>query len=97
MTSRFSVNEVFTDEDETVPRAATELTYRREGLAAPTRGYLRVRSVAGSGQDRVTSLWSDPVTGSTFGRAGSAERAPPCGAHCRITDSPFREYDRGRD
>ena len=60
----FSTNEQFTD-GEIIARSAAQTLYRREGLAAWTSAYLRVRSAAGTGQDRITSLWSAPVTGST--------------------------------
>ena len=64
---QFSVNEALTDEEEIISLPGGQVSYRREGLAVPMRGYLRVRSVTGSGQDRITSLWSAPATGSTFG------------------------------
>ena len=62
---QFSTDEVFADEDEIVSRAATELTYRREGLSPETGSWLRVRAVAASGDDRLTSVWSASVSGMT--------------------------------
>ena len=68
---QFSPNEAFTGEDEIIPRTAEQLSYRREGLAAGTSAYLRVRSASGTGEDRITSDWSTHVTGMT------AEPPPP--------------------
>ena len=62
---QFSANEAFTAEDEIIARTAEELSYRREGLAAGTSAYLRVRSTAGTGEDRSESDWSANVTGMT--------------------------------
>ncbi len=60
---QYSVNEVFTDEDEIVARTAEQVTYRREGLEPEASGSVRVRSAAGTGDDRITSDWSTHVTG----------------------------------
>ena len=62
---QYSTNEAFTDEDEVIARTAEEISYRREDLEAETSGYVRVRSAAGSGEDRVTSDWSTHVPGMT--------------------------------
>ena len=62
---QYSTNEAFTDEDEVIARTAEEISYRREDLEAETSGYVRVRSAAGSGEDRVTSDWSPHVPGMT--------------------------------
>ena len=62
---QFSVNEGFADEADIIARTAQELVYRREGLAAGTSAYVRVRSASGSGGDRITSDWSAHVTGMT--------------------------------
>ena len=67
---QFSTNEAFTDEDEIVPRTAEQTSYRREDLMAGSSGYLRVRSAAGTGDERVTSDWSAHV-------AGMTDAAPP--------------------
>ena len=67
---QFSVDESFDSTDETIGRTVNELFYRRESLAAGTTAYLRVRSIAGAGQNRITSPWSDPVTGSTAAPEG---------------------------
>ena len=76
---QFSTDEVFTDEDETVPRVGTELTYRREGLKPETDFWLRVRSVAGSGDDRQTSAWSASVPGMTAKTAAASGSDRPPG------------------
>ncbi len=60
---QYSVNEVFTDEDEIIARTAEQVTYRREGLEPEASGSVRVRSAAGTGDDRITSGWSTHVTG----------------------------------
>ncbi len=54
---------MFTDEDEIVARTAEQVTYRREGLEPEASGSVRVRSAAGTGDDRITSDWSTHVTG----------------------------------
>lgn len=63
---QYSANEAFTDEDEVIARTAEQVTYRRGNLDAETSGYLRVRSAAGTGEDRITSDWSTHVTGMTM-------------------------------
>ena len=73
---QFSRDAVFTTEDEIVARAAEELSYRREGLAAGTSAYVRVRSALGSGEDRITSDWSPHVTGMTAPEPPPPEPAP---------------------
>ena len=75
----FSTNEAFRD-GEVVPRTAEQTSYRRESLAAWTNAWLRVRSAAGTGQDRITSLWSAPVTGST-----PAPDSPHLAHHAALT------------
>lgn len=60
----FSANETFS-EGEIIARTAEQTSYRREGLAAGTSGWLRVRAASGSGEDRITSDWSSHVTGMT--------------------------------
>ena len=73
---QYSTNEAFTDEDEVIERTAEQISYRREDLAAETPGYLRVRSAAGTGDDRVTSGWSTHVTGMTTAAEPTAPAAP---------------------
>ena len=63
--AQFSTDEAFTDADEVIARAAGELSYRREGLAASTSAYLRVRAASGTGDERITSEWSAHVAGMT--------------------------------
>ena len=62
---QFSRTEAFTGEDEIIGRAAEELSYRREGLAAGTSAHLRVRAASGIGDGRITGDWSSQVTGMT--------------------------------
>ena len=62
---QFSPNEAFTGEDEIIARTAEEISYRRDGLAEGTSTFLRVRSAAGTGEERITSDWSTHVTGMT--------------------------------
>ena len=81
---QFSANEAFTDEDEIIGRTAEQISYRREGLAAETSAYLRVRSASGGGSERIMSAWSTHVTGMT--------RAPAPGAGAGT--ATFREGDR---
>ncbi len=54
---------MFTDEDEIIARTAEQVTYRREGLEPEASGSVRVRSAAGTDDDRITSDWSTHVTG----------------------------------
>ena len=61
----FSAGELFPPIDETIGLTAEALSYRRENLPAKTSANLRVRSVTGTGEGRITSLWSVPVTGNT--------------------------------
>ena len=84
---QYSTNEAFTDEDEVIERTAEQISYRREGLAAETPGYLRVRSAAGTGDDRVTSGWSTHLTGMTTPAEPTVPAAP---TNVQVTD-------RGRD
>ena len=62
---QFTLTEAFTDEDEIIARTAEETSYRREELEAGTSYFLRVRSAAGTGEERITSEWSLQVTGLT--------------------------------
>ena len=93
---QFSLDEAFTNEDEIVPRTREDLSYRREGLAAGTSAYLRVRSVTGTGVDRVTSIWSAPVTGSAV-----APESPHREHHAALTaglpERPFVNVSLGDD
>ena len=73
---QYSTNEAFTDEDEVIARTAEQFSYRRTGLAAETSGYLRVRSAAGTGDDRITSDWSTHVTGMTMAAAPAVPATP---------------------
>ena len=86
---QFSSNEAFTSEDEIIARTGEELSYRREGLAAGTSAYLRVRSASGSGDDRITSDWSTHVTGMT---AAPEPPIPP-----PPVPTELRVSDRGED
>ena len=74
---QFSPNEAFTDEDEVIARTAEEISYRRDGLAEETNAYLRVRSAAGTGEDRITSDWSTHVTGMTLASEPEPMPQPP--------------------
>ena len=76
----FAAGDLFPPIDEIVGRTAEELSYRRENLPAGTSAYLRVRSVAGTGEGRITSLWSAPATGST-----AAADAPHREHHAALT------------
>ena len=71
---QFSTNEAFTSEDEIIARTAEQISYRRDGLEAEASGHLRVRSAAGTGDDRITSAWSDHVSGMTD---AAAPEPPP--------------------
>ena len=72
---QFSTNEIFSDEDEVIARTVEEVSYRREDLEAETSAYLRVRSAAGAGEDRINSDWSIHLTGMTL--APEPEPVPP--------------------
>ena len=63
---QFSTNEAFTDEDELIRRTAEQTSYRREGLPHSTTAYVRVRSAAEIGGQRITSAWSGHVGGTTL-------------------------------
>ena len=82
---QFSANEAFTSEDEIIARTGEELSYRREGLAAGTIAYLRVRSASGSGDDRITSDWSTHVTGMTAAPEPPIP-PPPVPTELRVSD-----------
>ena len=62
---QFSADEAFTDEDEIITRTAQETSYRREGLDFGTSYHLRVRSAAGSSDNRMTSDWSAAAVATT--------------------------------
>ena len=69
-------DERFTDQDATAEVAATETSYRLENLAADMDVYLRVRSFAGSGADRLESGWSTHTTGMTVAPPPMAPATP---------------------
>ena len=69
-------DERFTDQDATAEVAATETSYRLTNLAADMDVYLRVRSFAGSGADRLESGWSTHATGMTEAPPPMAPAAP---------------------
>ena len=69
-------DERFTDQDATAEVAATETSYRLENLAADMDVYLRVRSFAGSGADRLESGWSTHATGMTVAPPPMAPATP---------------------
>ena len=69
-------DERFTDQDATAEVAATETSYRLTNLAADMDVYLRVRSFAGSGADRLESGWSTHATGMTEAPPLMAPAAP---------------------
>ena len=69
-------DERFTDQDATAEVAATETSYRLENLAADMDVYLRVRSFAGSGADRLESGWSTHSTGMTVAPPPMAPATP---------------------
>ena len=81
---QYSANEAFTDEDEVIARTAEQISYRREDLGAETSHYLRVRSAAGTGEDRIASDWSTHVTGMT---AAAPPVRPPAPTNLRVTDT----------
>ena len=55
---QFSPDEMFDPGDEIIPRTAGQTSYRREPLPAGSSAFLRVRSRAGAGEDRLESEWS---------------------------------------
>ena len=69
-------DERFTSDDATAELAATETSYRLTDLAADMDVYLRVRSFAGSGADRLQSEWSTHTTGMTEAPPPMAPAAP---------------------
>ena len=73
---QYSANEAFTEEDEIIARTAEQISYRKTGLEPETRGYLRVRAAAGTGDARVTSPWTDHLTGMTTAALPTAPPAP---------------------
>ena len=85
--AQYSANEAFTDEDETIPRTAEEISYRREGLEAGASAFLRVRAAAGTGKERVTSDWSTHVTGMTAEPEPELPPAPAVPANLRLKES----------
>ena len=62
---QFSLDETFDSADEIVGRTAEQTSYRRESLPPGSNAHLRVRSHAGTGEDRLESGWSAPVPGMT--------------------------------
>ena len=93
--AQYSANEAFTDEDETIPRTAEEISYRREGLEAGASAFLRVRAAAGTGEERVTSDWSTHVTGMTAEPEPELPPAPAVPANLRLKErgSNFIEWE----
>ena len=62
---QLSVDEAFAAEDEVIARTSAETSYRREELEAGASYFLRVRSAAGTGEERITSDWSAHAAGTT--------------------------------
>ena len=60
---QFSAEEYFDTQDDVVPRSVDQTFYRRHPLPTGTNAHLRVRSVAGAGEDRLTGDWSTGVVG----------------------------------
>ena len=83
---QFSSNEAFTEEDEVIARTAEQVSYRREGLEAGTNAYLRVRSVAGTGEEALESVWSTHVTGMTTVPEVPAPVAPSAPTNLRVSE-----------
>ena len=86
---QFTANEAFTDEDEIIARTAEATSYRREDLAPGTSYSLRVRSAAGSGEERITSAWSAQAGGATH---LPEPPAAPAGLHVSATGLDFIEW-----
>ncbi len=89
---QYSADEAFSDDDDVIARTTEQTTYRRDGLAPGTSGYLRVRSAGGTGEDRITSDWSTHVTGMTM---AAAPELPPAPANLRVRErgSDFIEWE----
>ena len=66
---QFSLDDDFTDADETIARAAAQNAYRRT-LAPGAEAYLRVQSSFGAGDAVEFSEWSAPVPGRGSGVLG---------------------------
>ena len=62
---QFSLDEEFADHDEVIDTGA-ETVYRREALPPRTGASLRVRSYAGTGDDRLRSDWASPIAATTL-------------------------------
>ena len=82
-----------TDDDDAIALSADETSYRSEGLEPGTPYYFRVRSLTGSGEDRLASDWSAPETA----RIGEIEQTPVSRNGGGIRHGPLRPASgRGR-
>ena len=81
-----SQDEIWTDEDPTVPVVATR--FRAMDLAPETRLYVRVAAAAGTVEAPVLSPWTTRVTG----MSAPAPPAVPTGLHVSATGQDFIEW-----
>ena len=87
--AQFSLDEVFTDEDETIVRTATETSYRRLSLPPGASRFLRVRSFSGTGEARLWSEWSHSIAGMT---SGAAAPETPTNLHVSRAGESYIEW-----
>ena len=73
---QLSADEVFDDTDAIV--TTTEASYTATGLSAESGRHLRVRAVAGTGNERIRSDWSAHVVGITLAPPLPREIGSPC-------------------
>ena len=91
---QFSPDEMFDSGDEIIPRAADQTSYRREPLPVGSSAFLRVRSRAGTGEDRLESEWSTHVTGMTTAPPPPPPEPPavPTGLQVSSSGEDFIEW-----
>ena len=96
---QFSATGVFGSEAEVISRSPAQTFYRREGLASRTHAYLRVRSAAEIGSDRITSAWSGHVRGTTDEPPPPLDlrQSPLCESVSVASITPIREVFRNND
>ena len=96
---QFSATGVFGSEAEVISRSPSQIFYRREALPSRTTAYLRVRSAAEIGSDRITSAWSGHVRGTTDEPPPPLDlrQSPLCESVSVASITPIREVFRNND
>ena len=92
---QFRFDGAFTDADEVIDTSG-QMVYRREGLAAGTSVFLRVRSYAGAGDDRLWSGWTTALPAMTLAPRPHLEVSPCTGTVVRAEQPRWNDTPNWR-